>query len=59
MGALDLYLKGCSRGDGKDLATRDLSASACQAAARIVDLLGDKARAVNLRRQAAQLREPK
>lgn len=57
VGALALYLKGCSQRGADDAATRTMAADTCSAAARVVDLMGDRARAENLRKQAAQLRD--
>ena len=57
VGALALYLKGCSQRGADDAAARTMAADTCSAAARVVDRMGDRARAENLRKQAAQLRE--
>jgi hypothetical protein len=54
--ALDLYLKGCAKGAEKADAARAIAADACDAAARVVAVLGDKVRAESLVKQAAHLR---
>jgi hypothetical protein len=59
VGALALYLKGCSQSEGKDPSKRALAADACSAAARMVDVMGDKAHGERLRKQAAELRAQK
>ena len=59
VGALALYLKGCSQSDGEDPSKRALAADACSAAARLVDVMGDKAHGERLRKQAAESRAQK